>query len=275
MPEGDTIHRAARALHAHLAGKTVLGFRSNKILTRDLPGRRVEAVEAFGKHLVVRFDDGRAIHSHMQMTGAWHLYRPGERWRKSPGAARVVLEVGPPSGPVEVVAVCFAAPIVELVVAGPDRTPDVVAHLGPDLLSPDFDVDEAVRRLRARGAMPIGVAVMDQTALAGIGNVYKSEVLFVTGVDPFELVDALDDATLSTIVKTARRLLWSNLRGGPMRTTRRGDGPKLWVYRRSGLPCLKCGTTLRMERQGEQARSTYWCPRCQAPREVRGPRSEV
>ncbi len=259
MPEGDTIHRAARALHAALAGKRILAFRSNKILARDLVGRRLEGVEAHGKHLVMRLDDGRAIHSHMQMTGAWHLYRPGERWRRSPGAARAVLEAGPEDGPPDVVAVCFSAPTMELVTAV-SATPSAVAHLGPDVLAPDFDRDEARRRLRARGELPIGEAILDQTAIAGVGNIYKSETLFVTRVDPFAPVSALDDATLDAVIKAARRLMWSNLRG-PMRTTRRGEGPKHWVYRRSGLPCLKCGTTIAMRRQS--GRSTYFCPSCQ------------
>lgn len=261
MPEGDTIHRAARALHAALAGKRILGFRSNKILARDLVGRRIDAAEAHGKHLIVRLDDGRAIHSHMQMTGAWHVYRPGARWRRSEGAARVVIEAGPEGGPADVVAVCFSAPTVELVVAK-DAVPDAVAHLGPDVLSPDFDAIEARARLRARGEAPIGEAIMDQTAIAGVGNVYKSEVLFVTRVDPFAPVSSLEDATLDAVIKAARRLMWSNLRG-PMRTTRRGEGPKHWVYGRSGLPCLRCGTPIAMRRQGALARSTYHCPSCQ------------
>ncbi|HZB71948.1 MAG TPA: DNA-formamidopyrimidine glycosylase family protein, partial [Acidimicrobiales bacterium] len=184
MPEGDTIHRTARTLHAALAGRRVVRFEAPRLRVRPFPdGTVVEGVEARGKHCLVRFDDGRVLHTHMRMTGSWHLYRPGERWRKSPGAARVVLEVAPTGDRDGWVAVCFAAPVVELVdeAAGP-----VAAHLGPDLCRVDADLDEAARRL---GALPaateLGDALLDQRVAAGIGNVYKSEACFAAALDPF------------------------------------------------------------------------------------------
>jgi endonuclease-8 len=263
MPEGDTIHRTARTLRAALVDKTVLAARSNKLAAGTLIGRSVRAVEAHGKHLLIYFDDGRALHSHMRMTGSWHLYRPGERFRRSEGAARIVLEVSAGEA-TEFVAVCFSAPVVELVHARKDGGAEAVDHLGPDVLSADFDETRACALLRIDGARPIGDAIMDQTRIAGVGNIYKSETLFVTRVDPRTPVAEIDDPTLFAIVSAARRLMSSNMRGPTRTTTSRTDSAqRFWVYRRAGRPCLRCGTTILVIKQGDLARTTYFCPSCQ------------
>src|SRR4051812_26984552 len=175
MPEGDTILRAARTLNRAFAGKSIARASSPlpELANVDFAGLRIDAVEAHGKNLIVRFGDGRALHTHMRMNGAWHLYRAGERWRKPEHLARFVLEVDAVQGDPPLVAVCFSAPVVRLL-----RVPDADAKLtslGPDVLAVDFDADEAIRRLRALGAMPLGEAIVHQNAVAGIGNIYKSE----------------------------------------------------------------------------------------------------
>jgi endonuclease VIII len=193
----------------------------------------------------------------MRMTGSWHLYRPGERWQRPERQARVVLETS------RFVAVCFAAPVVELLGKGEERRHPSLSRLGPDLLSAGFDPAEARRRLRALGDLPIGEALLAQSAVAGIGNVYKSETLFLCGVDPFVRVRDLSDAVLDGIVAKARALMSANL-VGRARATRGGRGSRTWVYRRRGRACLRCGTPIRMRRQGDAGRSTYWCPSCQS-----------
>lgn len=217
-------------------------------------GATVSDVEARGKHLLMRFEDGRTLHSHMMMSGSWHIYRPGERWRKS-GRVDAMLETD------EWVAVCFDAPICELF--APGKEPELVRRLGPDLLAPRPDYDEAVRRLRA-SELPLGVAVMTQSLVSGIGNVYKSEVLFLERLDPFAPVSEIAPEALRAALKCAARLMRQNLGGGHMRTTRRRfGGSRLWVYGRSGETCFECRTPVRMRRQGDQGRSTYYCASCQ------------
>jgi len=263
VPEGDTIFRAARSLHAVLAGKTVTGWRSPLpgFARADFTGKRIEKVEAHGKSMMLTFDDGSAVHSHMRMTGSWHIYRPGERWRKPGHFARLVLETA------DFVAVCFSAPVVEFLAPGRAERHEAVTRLGPDLLKDDFDAAEARRRLRERDATPLGEAIMVQRALAGIGNVYKSESLFTERLNPFLPVSAFDDATLDALVATARRLMMQNLDGFPRMTTRppsmSARGPRNWVYGRRGEACLVCGARIEMRRQGMAARSTYFCPSCQ------------
>jgi endonuclease-8 len=262
VPEGDTIWRAARTLHAALAGKTVVGFASSLPAVTAaaqklrLAGRTIEVVEARGKHLLVRFSGGPVLHTHQGMRGSWRLQRrvPEDRW--SP-AARAVIETA------DVVAVCSLAPVVELLSAAQAATHPSLSRLGPDLLGERFDADAARRRLRARGDLEVGEALLDQTALAGIGNVYKSEVLFLCRVSPFTRVRELDDAGLDRLVAHAGELMRRNTGpSGPRRVPGLAPG-RLWVYRRSGQPCLRCGTAIRRAVQGEQARSTYYCPTCQ------------
>ena len=190
MPEGDTIHRAAASLHQALAGRTLIRFKAPRLAHRPFPpGTVVVGAEARGKHCLVHFDDGRSLHTHMRMTGSWHLYRPGERWRKKAAAARVVLEVAPDGDRTGWVAVCFAAPVVELVATDDDGRAgnDPTAHLGPDLVRQGADIDEALARLARYSAAEreIGDALLDQRIANGVGNVYKCEVLFACGLDPF------------------------------------------------------------------------------------------
>ena len=163
----------------------------------------------------------------------------------------------------DVVAVCLLAPVVEMLSRAQVAAHPALSRLGPDLLGTGFDPVAARRRLRARGELPIGVALMDQTALAGIGNVYKSEVLFLCGVSPLARVRDLDDETIDRLVAKAGELLRRNLGPGPRRTTSALSPLRLWVYRRSRRPCRRCGTTIERVVQGEQARSTYFCPACQ------------
>jgi endonuclease VIII len=274
MPEGDTLHRTADGLRPYLVGRPVTSARSGGSGATPQAGRLVGStvteVEAVGKNLLIRFDNGLELRTHLRMNGSWHRYRPGERWRRPPARARLVLEV--PGA----VAVCFDAPVVELFETRAETLHPALARLGPDLLAVDFasagGAAEALRRLRhpARADRAIAEALLDQRALAGIGNVYKCEVLFIERVDPWARVNELDDATLARLIATARRLLRANAdRGrGPERVTTGGDpaaaGQPLWVYGRAGRPCRRCGTLIQRRRQGtELPRFTYWCPRCQ------------
>jgi endonuclease-8 len=271
VPEGDTIWRTARTLHAALAGKTVLAFTSAlpavvaAARRMGVVGRKVEAVEARGKHLLVRFAGGAVLHTHQGMRGSWRLFRKIGAGRRPP-LARAVIDTA------DAVAVCSLAPVVEMLAPSMVAAHPALARLGPDLLGPGFDPAAARRRLRECFDLTIGPALMDQAALAGIGNVYKSEVLFLCGVSPFARVHDLDDATLDRLVAKAGELMRRNL-GPDMRRTTSGLTPgRLWVYRRSGQPCRRCGTAIERVVQGEQARSTYFCPACQppVPRRTRG-----
>jgi endonuclease-8 len=201
------------------------------------------------------------------MHGSWHRYAPGERWRRPPSRARIVLETD------TAVAVCFDAPTVELFDGRAESIHPTLAALGPDLLAADFgqpQLEEILRRLREPGrvAMSLAAALLDQRAMAGVGNVYKSEVLFVERVDPFAPVVATDDETLRRLVATSRRLLLENRETGPRTTTShpagsRSPSERLWVYDRAGRPCRRCGTRIRRRSHGELDRVTYWCPSCQ------------
>ncbi len=269
MPEGDTLFRTAAGLRPHLVGRTVTAARVAGPGAVPQIGRivgcEITAVDALGKNLLIRFDNGLELRTHLRMNGSWHRYRPGERWRRPPGRARLVIEV--PGA----VAVCFDAPVVELLEQRVEALHTSLGRLGPDLLAGDFDEDEALRRLRdpSRAAMTIAEALLDQRALAGIGNVYKSEVLWIERVSPFATVAALDDATLRAVVATARRLLLENAGStrGPERVTTRGDRGApgaLYVYGRTGRRCRRCRTPITSVRlDTELPRTTYWCPTCQ------------
>jgi endonuclease-8 len=270
VPEGDTIFRAARTLHRALAGHVVTRFDTAYApLARvhdDAPitGRTIESVEAHGKHMVMRFSGDLALRTHMRMHGSWHIYRPGERWQRPRREMRVLVATA------AFVAVGFNVPDAEFEKAGDIGARDAIARLGPDLLRPAFDANEAIRRLRERGAVPIAEALLDQRALAGIGNVFKSEVLFEGGVHPRTPVAALSDERLEALVASARRQLAVNVgeatpRFGRRTTGRMAVSEGLWVYGRGGRPCRRCGTPIAFERQGAGARPTYWCPRCQPP----------
>jgi endonuclease-8 len=276
VPEGDTIHRAARTLQTALAGHRVTRFESVFAhLTRvdteaPIAGRRIERVGARGKHLLMWFEPDLVLRTHMRMHGSWHIYRPGERWQRPRHDMRIVIETA------AYVAVAFAVPVAEFVDAATLDRAGVVAGLGPDLLAPAFDAHDAMTRLRARGEVEIADALLDQQALAGIGNVYKSEALFAARVSPFTRVRDLDDARLAHLVATAVRQMRANVgegdagpAAGARRTANRLDpSARLWVYGRRGQPCRRCGTPIQRVTQGPNRRSTYWCERCQ-PRTVR------
>ena len=274
MPEGDTIFRAARTLDRALSGKPVVRFESMfPSLTRvhedhPLTGRTVERVESAGKHLLMRFSDGLVLRTHMRMNGSWHIYRVGERWRRPRRDMRVVIATA------EFEAVGFNIPVAEFVNERDLHRNPPLRRLGPDLLSDDFDAAGVVARLRARPDGEIGDALLDQRVMAGIGNVYKSETLFACRVNPFTTTGSLADDELRRLVEAARKFLQVNVVSGlaPMttytglrRTTGRDDPrERLWVYGRARLPCRRCGTAIRVRKQGHDARLTYWCPLCQA-----------
>jgi endonuclease-8 len=223
-----------------------------------LVGSVVESVEARGKHLLIGFSGGVWLRTHMRMQGSWHRYAPGEAFRLPLARASCVLETD------AAVAVCFDAPEVELLTDADLQRHVRLNALGPDLLSAKFDAREAVRRLRERASVALGEALLDQRMLAGIGNVIKSEACFMEHADPWAPVISFSDAQLLAVVDRARRLLAANTGGGRRVTTGVGaPGASLWVYGRAGRPCRRCGTLIRGARQGEQARTTYWCPRCQ------------
>ena len=257
MPEGDTLFRTAQGLRPYLVGRDVLSARAQGPgpvpQVQRIVGKRVDAVEAQGKNLLIRFDGGLELRTHLRMNGSWHRYRPGERWRRPPGRARLVLEVDGS------VAVCFDAPVVELFETRAEVVHPTLSRLGPDLLSPDFDAAEAHRRLRTpeRADMSISAALLDQRALAGIGNIWRNETLFEERVDPFVAVRDLDDGKLERLITTARRLLRNSVGVAPGRAPTK-------VYRRTGRPCPRCGTAIRSRPlSGEIPRTTYWCPSCQ------------
>jgi endonuclease-8 len=266
MPEGDTIFRTATVLRRALLGGVV-----RRALAQPGPGlarvpdlsvlvgSTIEAVESRGKHLLVGFSSGAWLRTHMRMRGSWHRYAPGEPWRLPSRRAVCVLETD------AAVAVCFDAPVVELLSSAELPRHAGLRALGPDLLAESPDFDEAVRRLQERSSVPIGEALLDQRALAGIGNVIKSEALFMERLDPWAPVSAYSDTELRAVVERAATLLRANTGGGRRVTTgRSAPGASLWVYGRSGRACRRCRTLIQSRRQGEQARTTFWCPNCQA-----------
>ena len=248
MPEGDTIHRAATMLGAALEGKVVLAARPDPL--RRLAGTTVTAVEPVGKHLVIRFDNGLALHSHMRMRGVWHVYLPGERWRRPAWQLKAALETA------DSVAVCFSAPVLELIRDVAAR----VGHLGPDIVAEEWSPSVAVARARMLDAMPIGDVLLDQRVVAGIGNVYRCESLWSRRINPWKPVRELDDETLGGLFDTARDAMRANLGGGVRRFPGYGMGA---VHGRARRPCPRCGTPIRVRAMGEHARLVYWCPTCQ------------
>lgn len=249
MPEGDTIWRAAAFLHEALKGKRVVAARPDRF--NRLAGTTVTDVKPVGKHLLIRFDSGLAMHSHMRMQGAWHVYRHDEPWRRPAWQVKASLETD------DVVAVCFGAPIVELV---RDES-TTVGHLGPDILTDEWSVAAVLERTRAAGAKAVGELLLDQRITAGIGNVYRCEALWERRVNPWTRASDLPDEELAAVFTTARAAMRANLRGGRgRRFPGYGRGA---VHGRGGRPCPRCGATIRVRAQGEHARLTYWCPRCQ------------
>jgi endonuclease-8 len=273
MPEGDTLARIAIALRPYLAGRVVTAARARLPgpQVSRIVGQKIDAVDAAGKNLLIKFDGGLELRTHLGLHGSWHRYRPGETWRWPPSRAALVIEV--PGA----IAVCFDAPVVELFERRAEVVHPTISMLGPDLVDASYDQAEAVRRLRdpSRAETAIGEAVLDQRAVAGIGNVFKSEILFIEKVDPFALVGTLDEPTIERILTTAREHLRANARPEAaagrtttvdLKTGKRLAPSRLWVYDRAGRPCHRCGTIIQVANQGsELPRTTYWCPSCQAP----------
>jgi endonuclease-8 len=274
VPEGDTIFRAARTLHRALADRTITHFESVlPALTRvdvdkSVRGRTVERVEAQGKWLLMHLSGGLTLLTHMLMSGSWHIYRPGERWRLPHRAMRVLV------GTEHIVAVGFNIQVAEFHTEEGLRRRTGLSALGPWLLATQFDEAEATRRLLALPESEVGDALLRQSVVAGIGNVYKSEVCFACGVYPFRKVASLTSQEVTCLLSCARRFLKANVTdasGGQIvtyrglrRTTARGNPQEaLWVYRRAGGHCRRCGALIQSRKQGQDARTTFWRPQCQ------------
>jgi endonuclease-8 len=243
VPEGDTLWRTANALRPRLVGKRMLKVAPDRL--HRLEGATVTAVEAHGKHLLVHFDSGFVLHSHLRMTGAWHLYRPGEAWRKPERLAKAVL------GTDDTVAVLFSAPIVELL-----RTKEAaaeLAHLGPDILAAELDLAEVLRRARACGRQALGELLLDQRVAAGIGNIYKCESLFRLRLDPWRPAQELSDQDLAAVFLQARELMLTALHGRVQH----------FAHCRTGRACPRCSGRIACRRQGIPPRFTYFCSTCQ------------
>jgi len=274
MPEGDSIFRAAQSLHRALSGHIVTRFETAYAhLDRvdvDTPivGRTIEKCASAGKHLLITFSGDLILRSHMRMNGSWHLYRHGERWWRGEQMMRVRIDTA------DWIAVAFNVPVAEFVTPKQLMTRDPVAQLGPDLLGEAFDRDEVIRRIVASGHRAIAQTLLDQRVVAGIGNVYKSEVLFMAGLHPETPSSAVPHAALERLIDIARGVLKDNVVDGtsPRIQTYRNlrqlnpaseHDESLWVYGRRGKPCRTCGTPIEMKKTGLEARSTYWCPNCQ------------
>jgi len=262
VPEGDTVWLAAQRMNTALAGATLVRgeFRLPQLATLDLSGAGVREVVPRGKHLLIRLADDRTLRTHFRMDGSWHIYRPGTKWRGGPAYdIRVVLATS------DWECVGYRLHDVEIVPTADEGR--LVGHLGPDVLGPDWDLDEALRRLREHPDEQIGAAILDQRNLAGIGNLYKVETLFLAGVHPWTRVADVPD--LAALVERARTLMRANRHHPEQSTTgstRRGEDH--WVAGRKGRPCRRCGTAILLGEQGPatQERVTWWCPTCQAAR---------
>jgi endonuclease VIII len=257
MPEGDVVWRTGRALHDALTGHVLTrsDFRVPRFATADLTGRSVIETVSRGKHLLTRVEGDITVHTHLKMDGSWRISR-ASGYPLPDHRIRLILASA------DLQAVGYLLGIVELIrTSREDRS---VGHLGPDVLGPDWNVAEAVRRLSAAPGRAIGEALLDQRNLAGIGTIYRAETLFLRGVNPWQPVGQIPD--LTALVEQARQLLEANkARGATITTgsTRRGEGT--WVYGRAGEPCRRCGTTIRRGSLGPaiEERIAFWCPRCQ------------
>ena len=275
MPEGDTIYRTARALGRALIGKPVTGFateyaqiaRAND--DQSFVGQTIEQIEARGKWLLILLSSGQILATHMLMSGSWHIYRPGERWQESRSNARIVLETA------DFVAVAFRVPVARMYTAESLARERQIPPAASDVLRASFDVAAALQRLQSYADEELALVLLRQNVLAGVGNVFKSEICFLEGVSPFARVSSLPVGKLESIVATAQRLMAANVledsgnqivtfQGRKRRTTRSNNpGESLWVYGRKNEPCRRCGTPIERRLQGPNARSTYWCPVCQ------------
>lgn len=251
VPEGDTIARAAETLQKWLGGRELTGVEARDVVVQqrvdDLVGRTIDSVESRGKHLLIGIGD-RTIHSHMRMSGSWHVYEAGAKWKKSRNHMRLILEAG------DHIAVCFNAPIIQVV---PTKDVDSIPGLntlGLDLLSGIDPVEGAARIHEMLANEPIGDALLDQTAVAGLGNIWRCEALWIEKIHPRIPVNELTAEELTGLVATGARLLTTSV------TDQR---PELQVYKRTQQPCRRCGTLIRSQRMGRDARTAYWCPICQ------------
>jgi endonuclease-8 len=274
MPEGDSIYRAARTLNLALAGQTITLFESvlphlSRVEVDDgVAGRTVEKVEARGKWLLIYFSGDLILLSHLLMSGSWHIYRPGETWKRRTYNMRVVI------GTARILAVAFNVPIAEFHTAESLARRQGFNSVGPSTLAQDFDEAEVVARLRMRPELEIGESLLTQSLLSGIGNVFKSEVCFACGINPFRPVTTLEDDQLRCLVSHARRFMLANVTEtsghkivtyvSMRRTTgRTNPSERLWVYKRTGEPCRRCGSAIVSRKQGFDARTAFWCPQCQ------------
>ncbi|HKA69171.1 MAG TPA: DNA-formamidopyrimidine glycosylase family protein [Actinomycetes bacterium] len=259
MPEGDTVWNTAQLLHRKLAGQVLdsSDFRVPQLATVDLAGWTVAESRSRGKHLLLRLDSAearpRTLHSHLRMDGSWRVFAPGQRWAARPAhTIRVVLRTRS--------AVAVGYHLHELALVRTEDEERLVGHLGPDLLGPDWDPGEAVRRLCRRPEVAIGAALIDQRNLAGIGNLYKAETLFLGGVWPWTPVGSVED--LPALVTHAQHLMAANQgRAAQVTTGSSRRGERNFVFERAGRPCRRCGTAIELDVLGD--RLTYWCPRCQ------------
>ena len=317
MPEGDTIYRTARALQTALGGRVVAGFETGlaKLARVDddapLVGRVVERVEARGKWCLIFFSGDLILATHMLMSGSWHVYRVGETWQRPRGQMRVVIRVGPaaevPAHPASArdergtqreeritqpleggtraesfEAVAFNVPVAEFFTARSLERSAAIPKLGPDVLSEGFTLEAGVKALREFGEREpeaeVGNALLNQRVMAGLGNVYKSEVAFAAGVHPFRKMRTVSEREREKMVEFAMRYMKANIAAGASegivtytghrRTTGAMDqGDRLWVYKRAGQECRRCGATIETRKQGAGARVTFWCPECQKYRE--------
>jgi endonuclease-8 len=264
MPEGDTIHNAAKRVGAALVGSAIRSIETphprhgKDRWPERLAATGVRAVDAHGKHLFVRFDNGLTLHSHLRMGGAWGVYPRGSRWHRPPHRAWLVIKTDDHD------VVQFDGPVLELMTDGRTRFDRRIAALGPDLLQDDFDESDYLRRLRGNDpTRGIGDALLDQRIVAGIGNVWKNEVCFFAGVSPWRrLRDVTDDEALELVRGIREPMRASAQRGGRIVTYQGNDG-HTWVHERAGLGCRRCGTTIRSRGQGDDNRTTFWCPECE------------
>lgn len=278
MPEGDTIYRSARALQRAIGGKIVAGFETAlaKIASVDdntpITGRTITNIESRGKWLLIHFSGDLILATHMLMSGSWHLYRTGERWQMPRSRMRIVITTS------DWQAVAFNVPVAEFYTARSLERSSQIPKLGPDILSADFTLQQGVERLKQyvlkSPSAEVGTTLLNQRVLAGLGNVYKSEVAFSAGVHPFRTIGTLTPSEIERLVEFAHRYMKANVidgkgdgivtYSGNRRTTHATDRrERLWVYGRHGQECRRCGATILMRRQGTGARSTYWCPDCQ------------
>lgn len=274
MPEGDTIFRSARTLDRALKGNTVVAFDTAYAqLARvndntPLVGRLVERVESRGKWLLVYFSGDLILVTHMLMSGSWHLYRRGEQWRRTRSHMRISLSTD------GFEAVAFDVPVAHFHTERSLQRQTTIPKLGPDLLGAEFYTDDAILRIRAQGEEEIANVLLNQRVIAGIGNVFKSEICFACQIHPFRHVTSLSKSEIDCLLQSSRKLMRLNVADGAgdgivtysagRRTTGASNpGARLFVYGRQGRPCRRCGSSILMRKQGSGARSTYWCPTCQ------------